>query len=443
MSTAPQPPRRPQPSRLSRRQFVKGTTLAAAAPFVTGPLARAALPPVDDPDVLRIGLVGCGGRGTGAAFNALGAENGTVRLVAMADVFPDKIESSLGHLKKSLGDRAHLVEVDEEHRFAGFDAYQRLIDSDVDVVLFATPPHFRPMHLRAAIEAGKHVFTEKPMAVDGPGVRSVLETAAMAKRKQLSLVSGFCWRYNVRHREFYGRIADGALGDLRAVYSTYNASPLGQNPRQPGWSDMEWQLRNWQHFCWLGGDHIVEQAVHSVDKMGWVMGDRTPVSVTAIGGRQAREGAESGNIYDHFSATFEYEGGVKAFHMCRQMANCSYDNSDFIMGAKGTGTIASGGWHHELTGENAWVYEGDGNDMYQNEHDEMFAAIRKGEPINDGVWMTRSTMLAIMARMSAYTGQTITWEQALASELRLGPDGYSFSDLAVGPVPIPGKTRFA
>ncbi|GJM22793.1 MAG: dehydrogenase [Planctomycetota bacterium] len=430
-------------SSISRRAFVRkaalGASAIAAAPLVLSGRARAQS---SDPEVLRVGLIGCGGRGTGAALQALSAENGTVHLVAMADAFADRLDSSHTNLGNALGDRAHLLKVSPEMRFVGFDAAQQLIASDVDVVLIATPPHWRPAHMAAAIEAGKHVFAEKPFAVDAPGIRSVLATAELAKRKQLSLMSGFCWRYNVRHREFYEHVHAGDMGALRAVYSTYNASPLNTFKREEGWSDVEWQMRNWQHFNWLGGDHVVEQAVHSLDKMAWAMNDEPPLSVTALGGRQARQGAETGDIYDHFSATFDYAGGVKGFHMSRQMANCTYDNSDFLMGELGTGTIASGGYGHAITGPKAWTYEGGGNDMYQQEHDELFAAIRAGTPINDGVWAARSTMLAIMLRMSAYTGQTLTWDQALASEERLGPERYTWGELAVSDVPIPGRTKF-
>jgi predicted dehydrogenase len=430
-----------------RRDFVRSAVAAAAVgPFVIGRAPRAAAarlwPAARDPDVLTVGLIGCGGRGTGAAFNALSAEDGTVRLVAMADVFPDRLESSLAHLREALGPgREPLVDVPPERRHVGFEAAHALIGSDVDVVLLATPPHFRPAHLRAAVTAGKHVFTEKPMAVDGPGVRSVLETAALAQRQDLSLVSGFCWRYNVRHRELYRRIREGALGELRAIDSTYNASPLGTRQRRPEWSDMEFQLRNWQHFNWLAGDHVVEQAVHSLDKMGWAMGDEPPLRVTAVGGRQAREGAETGDIYDHFAAHFEYTGGVRGFHMSRQIARCSNDNSDRIYGATGVASIDTGGVGLRIEGEHPWAYEGDGNDMYQNEHDELFRAIRAGEPINDGEWMARSTLLAIMLRMAAYTGQTVSWEQALNSAETLGPSRYAFGELAVEPVPVPGRTR--
>src|SRR5262249_44643340 len=273
------------------------------------------------PDGRAVGRTGGGGRGPGAPSQALRAENGTVVLTAMADVFADRLEGSLKHLAEALGpDAAARIQVPPEQRFVGFDAAAKLIASDVHVILLATPPHFRPAHLRAAIDAGKHVFCEKPMAVEAPGLNSVMQTAEAARSKQLSLVCGFCWRYSRRHRELYQRIHEGALGDIRAVYNTYLASPLGTHPRQPGWSDMEFQLRNWQTFCWLSGDHIAEQAVHSLDKQAWTFGDELPISCVGVGGNAARDYPERGDAFDHFALSFDYAGGAKAFHISRQIA---------------------------------------------------------------------------------------------------------------------------
>ena len=436
----------PRPA-LSRRDFLSGASALAAVPLLARarllqprPFARL---PASHADVLRVGLVGCGGRGTGAALQALSAEQGTVVLTAMADVFPERVDHALETLRTELKETADArLQVPPEQRFAGFDAAARLMATDVHVVLLATPPHFRPAHLQAAVAAGKHVFCEKPMAVDVPGLRSVMETAEAARQKSLSLVAGFCWRYNVRHRELYRRVHDGAIGDLRCVYSTYNASPLDTHPRQPGWSDMEWQLRNWQTFCWLSGDHIAEQAVHSLDKQSWAFGDEPPLSCTAVGGNAARNYRERGDAFDHYGVCFEYPHGARAFHMCRQIANTPFDNSDWIWGTKGDAKIE--GWTplHVITGANAWEYEGEGNDMYQTEHDELFASIRQATPINDGVWMARSTLLAIMARLAAYTGQTLTWEQVLSSQQRLGPESYAFGSLPVGPLAVPGRSAF-
>jgi predicted dehydrogenase len=425
---------------LTRRHFLTTASLAAV-PVVLG--RRALAVPKDDPDVLKVGLIGCGGRGTGAAYNALLAENGTVVLTAVADVFPDRIGTCLDSLLAELGpERMGRVQVRPETTFFGFDAAEKLLASDVDVVILATPPHFRPAHLRAAVEAGKHIFCEKPIAVDAPGVRSVLETVELARQKKVALVSGFCWRSKLGHRATYEKIHEGGAGAVRAVYSTYLSSPNGVHVRQPAWSDMEFQIRNWYSFVWLSGDHIVEQAVHSLDKMAWAMKDEPPLSVHAIGGRQTREGPESGNTWDHFGATFEYAGGVRGFHMARQWAGCWSQNSDSVLGEKGI--VHINGWDNDfrIEGETPWAFEGEDNDMYQTEHDELFAAIRAGSERNDGVWMARSTMLAIMARMAAYTGESLTWEQALQSKESYAPERYQFGDIALAPVALPGRTKF-
>jgi myo-inositol 2-dehydrogenase / D-chiro-inositol 1-dehydrogenase len=433
----------PRPA-LSRRDFLASASALAAVPLLgraRWPGAAPAVLPAHHADVLRVGLIGCGGRGTGAAAQALRAENGTVVLTAMADVFADRLEGSLQHLAEALGPDAGRIQVPPEQRFTGFDAAARVIASDVHVILLATPPHFRPAHLKAAIAAGKHVFCEKPMAVDAPGLHSVMETAELARQKQLSLVAGFCWRYSRRHRELYQRIHDGALGDIRAVYNTYLASPLATHARQAAWSDMEFQLRNWQTFCWLSGDHIAEQAVHSLDKQAWTFGDELPLSCVGVGGNAARDYPERGDAFDHFGVTFDYAGGAKAFHISRQIAAVPTDNRDWIWGTKGDARVE--GWSplQVITGVNAWEAEGDDNDMYQQEHDELFASIRKQTPINDGVWMARSTGLALMARMAAYTGQVVTWEQMLASKQRLGPEKYEFGAAPAVSVAVPGKTQ--
>jgi predicted dehydrogenase len=431
--------KRPKPS---RRLFLKGSAAAAATPLVTG---CASLPPVLGEDrPIRVGLIGCGGRGTGAALQAMRAKGTATELVAMGDAFADRLDGSYNSLKTALGEEnAHQLAVDDAHRFVGLDAFEKVIDSDLDCVILTTPPGFRPAHLRRAVEAGRHVFSEKPAAVDAPGVRSVLESAQIARTKGLSLVCGFCWRFNARHRALWERVHAGQIGTVRTMYNNYNAGPIGTQARQDGWTDMEWQLRNWHHFNWLSGDHITEQAVHSLDKMAWSFDDVPPERATAVGGRIARSGAESGNIFDHFSVTYEYPDGAKAFHMSRQIPNCAFQNNDYIFGTRGTATIR--GWDplHLIEGEQPWEYEGPGNDMYQQEHDELFASIRDRQPINQGEWLAHSTLLAIMGRMAAYTGQVITWEQALNSEQRLGPDSLRWGQLEVAPVPVPGQTPFA
>ena len=330
------------------------------------------------------------------------------------------------------------VAVEEEHCFVGFDAYQRVIDSGVDVVLLATPPHFRPAHLRAAVEAGKHAFCEKPVAVDAPGVRSVLASAELAESQGLSIVSGFCWRYDYGVRETMKRVLDGEIGEIVAIQENYNTGSLWMHPRQPEWSDMEWQLRNWLYFTWLSGDHNVEQHVHSLDKAAWAMRDEPPVRATGLGGRQVRTASEYGHVFDHHAVVYEYANGTRAFAFCRQQDGCSNDVDDYIMGTKGQAVVLK----NRITGPHEWRFRGEKNNMYQTEHDELFASIRSGQPINDGVPMARSTMMAILGRMATYTGQTISWEQAFNSQETLGPATYEWGSLEVPAVAMPGRTPF-
>ncbi len=425
-------------NRPSRRDLLRAASIAAVgAAGVPRASARPA-PSFPNSETLRVGLVGCGGRGTGAAANALRADEHT-KLVAVGDTFADQLDASLEAL---LGaeDLAARVEVDPEHRFVGFDAFEQVIDS-CDVVLLATPPHFRPQHLEYGVEAGVHLFVEKPVAVDAPGVRRVLASVEKARAKGLSLVSGLCYRYHAAKQETLKRIHAGAVGDIVAIQTTYHTGGLWHRGRQSEWSDMEWQIRNWLYFTWLSGDHIVEQHIHSLDKMSWVMGDVPPQRCTAGGGRIARSGEEWGNVYDHFSSVFEWEGGAKGFSSCRQQSGASSDVSDHVFGTRGTAHVQR---HAIEAGPWSWRYQSDEpDDMYQNEHDAFFASIRAGEPIVDnGTYMAHSTLLAIMARMSAYTGQTVTWEQALSSELDLSPPAYEWGPLEVRPVSRPGITKF-
>ncbi|MFK7961299.1 MAG: Gfo/Idh/MocA family protein [Phycisphaerales bacterium] len=432
-------------SGIDRRTFVQGAAVAAAAVPAVATLARGkSSAPNAGNDGLKVGLIGCGGRGTGAALQALRAQPGNV-LHAMADVFPEKIEGSLSGLRGQLGEDGDQIDVPEERRFVGFDAYKKLLESGVDVVILTTPPGFRPAQLEAAVEAGKHVFTEKPMAVDAPGVRQCIAACEMAKAKQLCVVAGFCWRYGDGERAVFDQINAGGIGDIMAVHTTYHSGTLRKNPRQDHWSDTEWQLRNWQHFCWLGGDHIVEQACHSVDRLSWAFGDQTPVRCTALGGNAARRGLESGDSYDHFTVIYEYANGARGFHTCRQIDRTPSDNSDYIYGTQGTAEV--NGWKpiHELRhhdGSLKWEYDGPRKDMYQNEHDHLFKCIREGTAHNDGSWMMQSTMMAIMGRMAAYTGQVLEWDDAMNSELKLGPDTLAWGPLPMPERSVPGRTKF-
>jgi len=415
-----------------RRDILKSGALALGAPAVLSALQAT--------KAIKVGLVGCGGRGSGAAAQALKADDFS-NLTAMADVFQERIDDSVARLERIHKDK---VKVEKANMYVGLDAYKKLIDSDIDVVLLATPPGFRPEQLRYAIEKGKHVFCEKPMAVDAPGVRHVMETVRIAKEKKLNLVAGFCWRYSNYIVDVFDRVAKGDIGDIVTYYATYYTNPVKPMPpasdRPAGMSDVEWQIRNWYNFTWTCGDSLVEQAIHSVDKVAWAMKDQPPVSCVAVGGRQIP--AHDGNIYDHFEVNYLYPNGVRAMVANRQIEGCYNENSDYILGTKGQAIIGRGP-NPRIVGANEWTYSGQKYDMYQREHDILFQAIRKGEVLNDGDRMCSSTMLGIMGRMAAYTGQQITWEQALNSQERLVPEKLDWNGkLDVPPLAQPGKTRF-
>jgi predicted dehydrogenase len=417
----------------SRRRFLQSSIATAGTLTAASQLQAHAA----GSDTLRIGLVGCGGRGTGAAQNALAAD-ANVKLVAMADAFPDRVEKSLAQIQRDLGNKfSEKVDVPHERRFAGFDAYKNVIDS-VDVVLLATPPGFRPMHLKAAVEAGKHIFCEKPMAVDGPGVRSVIQSAERAREKNINLVSGFCYRYEPSKRETVRRIHDGAIGDVVTIQANYLTGPIWHVERTPAMSDMEWQMRNWYYFTWLSGDHIVEQHVHNLDKAAWVLKDAYPVAATGLGGRQVRTDPKYGHIFDHHSVIFEYASGVRVYSHCRQMKGCAQDISDHVFGTQGKAELMK----HTIDGPHKWTYRGESVDMYQSEHNELFAAIRAGKTINDGSFMSKSTLMAILGRMATYTGKRVTWDQALNSQESLVPEKLDMAmSLPMPPVAMPGITK--
>jgi predicted dehydrogenase len=418
---------------LSRRKFL-ATSAAATLAAVSNVHAAGK-------DTLRIGLIGCGSRGTGAAAQALNADK-NVKLTAMGDAFEDRLKGSLETLE---GDEkiAGKVDVKPEHRFVGFDAYEKVLASGVDVVLLTTPPHFRPMHLKAAVEAGKHIFAEKPCAVDAPGVRSVLESCKAAQKKNLSIVSGLCLRSHDGFRETVRRLHEGAIGDVIALQANdYRGSNWGK-PRQRDWTDMQYQMRNWYNFTWLSGDFNVEQHVHFLDVCAWVMKNKYPTKAMGLGGRQVRTGDEFGHIYDHFSIVYEYEDGARLYSNCRQQKGCKGDISAQVFGTKGKANLSERRKGLSIHAGSDWLYSGEERNMYQTEHDELFAAIRKDKPINNGEYMACSSLLAIMGRMAAYTGDLITWEMAQKSVEDLSPPRYDW-DLKLPPPPVamPGQAKF-
>jgi len=424
----------------SRRDFLKTSAVlggALMAPAILPSRAHAE----GNSETLKVGLVGCGGRGTGAATQALSADKNVV-LTAMGDAFADRLGGSLKGLQKDFGDK---VKVDEAHQFVGLDAYQKVIDSGVDVILLATPPVFRPIHLKAAVAAGKHVFCEKPVATDAPGVRSVMETVAESKKKGLCLVAGFCWRYNLAEQALFERILGGDIGELRVGYGMYYTGPVHpippENERAAGMSDLEWQLRYWQNYCWLSGDSLVEQAVHAVDWLCWAMGDTPPIKAVAVGGRQIP--ANGGNIFDHFEANYEYASGARGFIGSRQQPGCYNNNTATFFGTEGTAHEMGFSAVPNIKGKKPWQYKGPRPDMYQVEHNHLFEAIRSGKPVNDGDRLASSTLVAIMGRMAAYTGAEVTWDMAMNSKENLMPENLSWdTKLPVAGRAMPGETKF-
>lgn len=423
----------------NRRDFLKTTSALAGGAALAGLSIQRGAHAAED-GKLKVGLIGCGGRGTGAAANALTADPNTV-LTAMSDAFEDRLTTSLKGLTQKFGDR---IQVPQEKQFTGFDGYKDVI-ADVDVVLLCTPPHFRPMQLRAAIEAGKHVFCEKPVAVDAPGIRSVLESTKMAEEKGVSLVSGLCWRYHHAVKETMQRILDGAIGDICSIQSNYLTSTLWYRGVQD--TEMATQMRNWYYYTWLSGDFNVEQHVHSLDKALWAFNDEPPLKAYGLGGREVRTESKYGNIYDHMAVIFEYPDGKKVHSYCRQQKGCFNMTSDEMLGTKGRATVTP---KHTIEGENPWRFRGEGGNMYVLEHEALFNSIRSGEPINNGVYMARSTMMGILGRMVCYTGKAITWDEAMASTEDLSPAAYAWDadppilPNADGeyPIAIPGQTPF-
>jgi len=427
----------------NRRDFLKSSSTAAALTFAAPALLMRDRAFAANTDTIRIGLVGCGGRGTGAAGNALEADKNLI-LVAMGDAFEDQLKQSHSSLDKQFPGR---VQVEPSKRFVGLDAYQKVIDAGVDVVLLASPPGFRPTHLRYAVEKKKHIFCEKPMATDSAGIRHVMESVRMSKEAKLNIVAGYCWRYSLPRREFFKRINEGEIGEVLAMYGTYLTGPVKpmQSPsqRKDGVGDLEWQMRNWMNFTWLAGDGFVEQCIHTVDKMMWAFGDKPPAKVVANGGRVHPN--YEGNIFDHMTATYEWANGARGVIAQRQIANCYSDNSDYVLGGKGKGWNGwSNAYFKNADGSNGWRYRGENPDMYVVEHQHLYRAIRAGEFHNDGDRMVNSTLAGIMGRLSAYTGQEVTWEQALNSKIQLVPDNLSWDmKLPIEPLPVPGKTKLS
>ena len=427
----------PGTRQVTRRDFIKTSAAVSLTALLPGAVFAAGS------DTLRVGLVGCGGRGTEAAINCVESADG-IELVAMGELFKDQLDESLKMLKERLPKQS--LKVTRRRSFAGFDAYQKVLASDIDIVILATPPHFRPEHFEAAVKAGKHVFMEKPVAVDPAGIRSVIASAEAAKKKNLSIVAGTQRRHQAHYLDIMERLHDGQIGEIVGGQCYWNMEALwieraAENlaGKRGGWSDMEFQVRNWLFYTWLSGDHIVEQHVHNLDVMNWAIGSH-PVKAIGMGGRQARTGEQYGNIFDHFAIEYEYAGGQRVLSMCRQTAGASNRVSERVVGTNGASyTDSSNGF---IEGPKAYKPDYESPNPYVQEHADLIASIRNGKPLNEAKRVAESTLTAIMGRMSAHTGRELKWACVTnASKLDLSPPNYKFDDLVADAVAIPGQTK--
>ncbi|HCQ80687.1 MAG: Gfo/Idh/MocA family oxidoreductase [Akkermansiaceae bacterium] len=421
----------------NRRTILKTGSAAGLAASIPGIIKAQ-----NSPDQIKIGVIGCGGRGSGALGQAMSADPNVV-LWAIGDAFEGGVKNALG-----VGGRFNeRMQATKERQFIGLDAYKGVMSSGVDVVLLCTPPHFRPQHLRAAVEAGIHAFVEKPMAIDMPGIKSVIESAQMAKKKGTAIQHGYCWRYSPANRELFKQIHSGDLGRVVSIYGTYLASPvapLSNATKKPeGMGDVEFQTRYWQNFEWLNGSPLVEQCIHIVDKVAWTMNDEAPIAAIANGGRAHRE--DQSNVFDHYDVTYEYAGGVYAHVKQRQMMNTHGENIHRVICENGT---AVGPWNVftlDKEGKKNWRFRKEKdqeNNMYQVCHNEFFAALRAGKIVNTGEQMAKSTALGLLGREAAHTGKRITWEDYWKSEEDQAPDDIKFTDsFPVAPIPQPGRER--
>ena len=437
----------------SRRCFLERSSVLVAAASLWGPRVHAA---GSGGGKINIGLIGCGGRGTGAVLDALGAatrvlypatgyhteevaegarvERKDIRVVALADLFEDRLDACGTQLAR-LG-----IDVPRSRRLVGFHAYERLLElPEVNYVILATPPHFRPLHLKAAVDAGKHVFMEKPAAVDVPGVRMVMEAGRLARQKGVGIAAGTQRRHMRSYQETIRRIRDGAIGQIIYAKCYWNGGEIWVIPRRPGWSDMEWQLRNWNYFTWLSGDHIVEQHVHNLDIINWVLGAHPLRAVSGLGGRQVRTAPQYGYIYDHFAVEYEYPNGVAMFSQCRQINGCQNKVEEAVVGTEGRSNCHNFIRTHDGS---RWRFRQSEPNPYQQEHHDLIASIRAGNPINEAQAVAEGTMTAIIGREAVYSGQAIEWDAAMSSTTRLGPKEYQFGDLPTPDVPMPGRYRF-
>jgi predicted dehydrogenase len=409
----------------SRRDFIRDATAAAVGTAAVARFSGLVGAHAAGSDEIRVGLVGCGGRGTGAAGNVMAAAPG-VRIVALADAFQDRLTNCRERLAKQFPDTATVA---EDHCFVGLDAYQQLLKTDVNYVILASPPGFRATHIAASIAAGKNTFAEKPVAVDAAGVRACIGLADEVTKRGIALAAGTQYRHFDPYIQSMKRIHDGAIGQLTGARAYYNTGELWKRDRQDGWSDLENQMRNWLYYTWLSGDHIVEQFIHNIDALNWAFNGH-PLRATGTGGRQVRTAPEYGHIYDHFAIVYEYDNDAFATAMCRQQNGTEKKVANEFTGTKGTAYVLP---DYSIKGATTWKYDvAEPNDMYVQEHTDLIASIRASKPLNELKQVAESSLTAIMGRMSAYSGKTITWDEALNSPESLMP-----TTLTWGPMPTP------
>ncbi len=432
---------------VTRRDFLKTSASAtAAAALVSLDLSRFAH--AAGSDTLKVGMIGCGGRNTGAGFQALRADKGA-RLVAMSDIFQDRVREARDAIKAELNKdgKADQVQVADNHCFTGFDGYRKVIEAS-DVVCIANAAKFHPLHVKAAIEAGKHVFVEKPHGIDPYGIKMLAAAAGLAKQKRLCIVSGLQSRYHEGYQETVKRIQDGAIGDIITIEENFLRAPYRVIDRPAGMVEIDWQCYTQYHFTWLSGDDVPQSLVHNMDRASWVLGNKAPVKCHGLAGRSTMVEPIYGDVFDHHSVIYQMDNGVRIYAFCRTTNGCYDENSSTILGTKGQASLLN----CRITGETKWRWQGQ-CDPYQAEHNKLFAAIRSGEPINNGDYMCRSTLICIMGQLSCYTGKEVTWEQISKSDFaylpkpedckdgmepptKPGPDG-SY------PVFKPGRTQLA
>jgi predicted dehydrogenase len=426
---------------VSRREFLKTSAAAAAATTLAAPAVHAA-----GSDTIKVGLIGCGGRGSGAAENVLMAAKG-VEIVAVGDYFQDHADSCRNRLLQIAGEGkikelGNKVDLPADRCYSGLDAYKKVIDTPgVNYIVLATPPGFRPIHLKAAVAAGKNVFTEKPVAVDGPGIRTCLKVYEDAKAANLGIVAGTQRRHQFPYLETVKALHEGAIGEVVGGRCYWNQGPIWFRNRKAGMSDMDYQIHNWYHFAWLCGDHIVEQHVHNLDVINWVTNSH-PVRAVGMGGRvnPCKDPAVDGHIFNFFAIDYEYPNGVHVLSMCRQIAGCENSVSEAVIGTKGTCQVNE----YKINGKPVVTRQQSrgSTDPYVQEHTDLIESIRAGKPLNELKNVTESTLTAIMGRMSAYTGKAISWDQALNSQQVLMPEHLNGNPPPTPPVAVPGRTEF-